>query len=185
MLADPPVEEEPYIYYQPTMGILYLLGALKQAFSQEDVEVRYLQGFGTMSDHLESIEAFRPDLYGLSFKTPMAGLGHRTLCAVKERFPKLPVIAGGSHVSIMADEVMTMTPADACFRGECEETIVQLAETFSRGRPRFDHIRGAVYRTRTSLAHNPPAPFRIDLDAFPWPAWEMVDFERFPGLPYS
>ena len=29
MLADPPVEEEHYIYYQPTMGILYLLGALR------------------------------------------------------------------------------------------------------------------------------------------------------------
>src|SRR5512135_3562548 len=143
MLADPPVEEEPYIYYQPTMGILYLLGALKQAFSQEDVEVRYLQGFGTMSDHLESIEAFRPDIYGLSFKTPMARLGHRTLCAVKERFPRLAVIAGGSHVSIMADDVMNTTPVDACFVGECEETIVQIAETFGDNRVRCEAIPGA------------------------------------------
>lgn len=185
MFADPPVEEEHYIYYQPTMGILYLLGALKRAFAPSDVDVRYLQGFGGMREHLEAIEAYRPDLYGISFKTPMARLGHRTLRTVKERFPELPVIAGGSHVSIMADEVMAMTPTDACFQGECEETIVRVVEDIARGRPYFDDIPGAVLRTGTSLAHNPPAPFRKDLDAFPWPAWEMVDLDRFPGMPYS
>ena len=117
MLADPPVLEEHYIYYQPTMGILYLLGALQRAFSPTEVELRYLQGFGDLRDHLDAIEEFQPDLYGISFKTPMARLGYRTLAAVKERFPSMPVIAGGSHVSIMADDVMARTKADACVRG--------------------------------------------------------------------
>jgi anaerobic magnesium-protoporphyrin IX monomethyl ester cyclase len=184
MLADPPVQEERYIYYQPTMGILYLIGALKRAFPSTEVEVRYLQGFGGMSDHLAAIEAFRPDLYGLSFKTPMARLGHRTLRAVKERFPSLTVIAGGSHVSVMADEVMTMTAADACFRGECEKTIVQIVEAFSSPAPRFDEIPGGVTRDTGSLRTNPPAPFPRDLDSLAWPAWETVDPSRFPGLPY-
>ncbi len=185
MLADPPVEEEHYIYYQPTMGLLYLLGALRKAFSSADVEVRYLQGFGTMRDHLRAIEDYRPDIYGLSYKTPMARLGCRTLRAVKERFPSLPVIAGGSHVSIMADEVMTMTPTDACFQGECEDTVVRIVEAFRNGRPRFEEIPGAVFRTGSSLGHTPPSPFRKDLDSFPWPAWDMIDFDRFPGMPYS
>jgi len=59
MLADPPVQEEHYIYYQPTMGILYLLGALRKSFSPTDVEVRYLQGFGGMREHLEAIAEYR------------------------------------------------------------------------------------------------------------------------------
>src|SRR4030095_14150168 len=185
MLADPPVQEEYYIYYQPTMGILYLLGALRQAFSPGDVEVRYLQGFGSMRDHLRAIEDYRPDIYGLSFKTPMARLGHRTLRAVKERFPSLTVIAGGSHVSIMADEVMTMTPTDACFQGECEESVVRIVEAFGSDRPRIEEIPGAVYRAASELGHTPPSPFRKDLESFPWPAWDMIDFDRFPGMPYS
>ena len=186
MLADPPVEEEHYIYYQPTMGILYLLGALRKAFSSSDVEVRYLQGFGGMRDHLRAIEEFRPDLYGLSFKTPMARLGHRTLQAVKERFPGLTVLAGGSHVSIMADEVMSRTPVDACLQGECEDTIVRLVESATAAGPlRVHDVPGAVYREGDSLRHNAPSPFRTDLDAFPWPAWDLVDFDRFPGMPYS
>ena len=87
-----------------------------------------------MRDHLDAIDAFRPDVYGLSFKTPMARLGYRTLRAVKERFPSMPVIAGGSHVSIMADEVMAMTPVDACFEGECEDTIVRVGGVLLLGR---------------------------------------------------
>jgi len=185
MLADPPVDEERYIYYMPTMGILYLLGALRRAFPASEVEVRYLQGFGDMRDHLDAIDAFRPDVYGLSFKTPMARLGYRTLNAVKQRFPSMPVIAGGSHVSIMADEVMAMTPVDACFEGECEDTIVRAVESFASGAPRLDEIPGAVRRDGPAVRRNPPAPFRRDLDALAWPAWEMVDTDRFPGMPYS
>jgi radical SAM superfamily enzyme YgiQ (UPF0313 family) len=185
MLADPPVEEERYNYYQPTMGILYLLGALKQAFSPKEVDLCYLQGFGSMRDHLQAIESYQPDIYGLSFKTPMARLGYRTLRAVKERFPSLTVIAGGSHASIMADEVMNMTPVDACFMGECEETIVDLVESFTSGSAQFETIPGAIYRTGSALSHNALSPFKKDLDIFPWPAWDMIDFDRFPGMPYS
>ena len=178
------MEEERYIYYQPTMGVLYLLGALKRAFPSKEVEVRYLQGFGSMGDHLKAVESYRPDIYGLSFKTPMARLGHKTLRAVKEKFPWLTVIAGGSHVSIMADEVMSMTPTDACFKGECEETIVKAVESYSDGR-RFENVPGAVYRSGPDLVQNPLIPFKGDIDSFPWPAWDMVDFSLFPGMPYS
>lgn len=185
MLADPPVEEEHYIYYQPTMGLLYLLGALKEAFSPSELDVRYLQGFGSLEDHLGAIEDYRPDVYGLTFKTPMARLGYRTIASVKERFPNLCVISGGSHVSVLAEEVMRMTPVDACFRGECEETIVSVVRSFAGGRVRCEGIPGAVARSGDSLVQNPVAPFRKDLDSIPWPAWSMVDFNRFPGMPYS
>ena len=185
MLADPPVEEEHYIYYQPTMGPLYLLGALKNAFPQTEVDVRYLQGFGTMEDHVRAVEEYRPDIYGLTFKTPMARLGYRTLRTVKERFPDLCVIAGGSHVSVLPEEVMEKTPVDACFRSECEDSILRIVQSFAGNRVGCEEIPGAVYRSEGSLIQNPVAPFRKDLDSLPWPAWDLVDFDRFPGMPYN
>ncbi len=184
MLADPPLQEEHYKYYQPTMGILYLLGSLKRAFSPADVHVRYLQAFGSLRDHLSAIEDYQPDIYGLSFKTPMTRLSYRTLRAVKARFPSLAVIAGGSHVSIMADEVMNMTPVDACFVGECEETILQIVESFGDNRLQCEAIPGAVYRDGSALIRNAPSSFRQQLDSFPWPAWDAVEVNRFPGMPY-
>ena len=161
MLADPPVGEEHYIYYQPTMGILYLLGALKRAFPRTEVEIRYLQGFGDMSDHLAEVEDFAPDLYGLSFKTPMARLGYRTLAAVKQRFPSLPVIAGGSHVSIMADDVMARTPVGRLCAGGMRRQRRPASWRISRtGSSRLEEVAGAVYRTgRLDPQRNPPSPF--------------------------
>src|SRR5688572_2443734 len=145
VLADPPRKEEDFSYNLPTMGILYLLGAIKRSFSPDQVVVSYLGANETLETHLRRVAELKPDLYGLSFKTQMARIAYRTLNAVKERFPELPVIAGGQHVSAMPNEVMERTTLDACFRGECEETIVTLIESFD-GQLNCDHIPGAVYR---------------------------------------
>src|SRR5262245_7047541 len=101
LLADPPRKEEPFSYHLPTMGILYLLGALKQAFRPEEVSLHYLRANETLESHLRAVAELRPHLYGLSFKTQMARVAYKTLNAVKHRFPELTVIAGGQHVSAM------------------------------------------------------------------------------------
>lgn len=185
MLADPPLEQERYTYYHPTMGILYLLGAVKAAFPQSEVECRYLQAHGDLKAHLEAVDAFAPDIYGLSFKSPMARTAYRTLHAVRDRFPDLTLIAGGSHASALPDEVMERTPVDACFVGECESTLVQMLETASAGTPRFAEIPGVLYRDGGGVQRNEPQPHHPDLDAIPWPAWDLVDPAAFTGAFYK
>lgn len=184
ILADPPLKEERYIYYHPTMGILYLIGAIKAAYAADEVEVRYLQGVETLQSHLEEIEKFAPDIYGISFKTPMARLAYKTIDAVKSRFPSLTVIAGGAHVSAMPDETMAQTLVDACFTGECEESIVQAIAGFAHGRVDYGQIQGVVYRRNEEVISNPARPFRENIDDFAWPAWDRVDFRSFNGMPY-
>jgi radical SAM superfamily enzyme YgiQ (UPF0313 family) len=184
MLADPPLKEERYTYYHPTMGILYLAGAIKASFPSTEVQCSYLQGFGTLREHLAAVDRFKPDIYGLSFKSPMARLAYKTIRAVKARFPSLPVIAGGSHVSALPDEVMAATPVDACFQGECEPTIVQLLQTMSGGVPQYEKLPGAVYRDGSAILRNPIGPFRTNLDEIPWPAWDLIDCRRFSGAFY-
>lgn len=184
MLADPPLKLERYNYYQPTMGIMYLLGSLRRAFAPSELDVRYLQGFGSLADHLKAIDEFTPDIYGISFKTPMARLGYRTITAVKERFPDLPVIAGGAHATLLHEEMMRVTPVDACFRGECENTIVDLVRRERSGLPRFEELPGVVFRDRGKIARTPEAPFTKNIDEFAWPAWDMIELDSFPGMPY-
>jgi radical SAM superfamily enzyme YgiQ (UPF0313 family) len=184
MLADPPLLEGRYTYYHPTMGILYLLGALKAHFPANEVQGCYLQGFGSLRSHVRAIERFRPDVYGLSFKSPMARVAYRTLTAVKTRFPSLEVIAGGAHASALPDEIMAHTLVDACFQGECEDTLVQLVAAVKDGRPQYVNLPGAVYRQGGDVARNPPPPLTADLDSIPWPAWEEADARIFSGALY-
>lgn len=185
VLADPPRKEEDFPYHLPTMGIMYLLGAVKKAFSPDEVTISYVRANETLESHLQRVAALKPDLYGLSFKTQMARIAYRTLNAVKQRFPDLTVIAGGNHVSAMPDEVMQRTTVDACFRGECEETIVSLIEGFDGRRLKCSHIPGAVYRDGDKVIKNCVAPLRAKIDEIPWPAWDMIEATEFPGMPYK
>lgn len=184
VLADPPRREEPYPYHLPTMGILYLLGAIRNAFTPDQVSLTYLQANETVDSHVKRVGELKPDIYGLSFKTQMARTAYRTLNAVKSRYPDLTVIAGGQHVSAMPLEAMERTTVDASFRSECEETITSVIDAFD-GRLECSHIPGAVYRKNGEIVSNPVAPLKAKIDEIPWPAWDMVDPHDFPGMPYK
>jgi anaerobic magnesium-protoporphyrin IX monomethyl ester cyclase len=185
VIADPPRREEPYPYHLPTMGVLYLLGAIKRAFPPSEVSVTYLGANETLDTHLKRIADLKPDLYGLSFKSQMARIAYRTLNAVKQRFPQLPVIAGGQHVSALPHEIMERTSVNAAFRGECEETIVTLIESFNGLSTKYSHIAGAVFRESGEVISNPVAPLKARIDDIPWPAWDVITPTDFPGMPYK
>jgi radical SAM superfamily enzyme YgiQ (UPF0313 family) len=166
------------------MGILYLLGAIRSAFTPDQVSLTYLQANETVESHVRRVGELKPDIYGLSFKTQMARVAYRTLNAVKARYPALTVITGGQHVSAMPLEVMERTTVDACFRSECEETIAAVIDAFD-GRLECSHVPGAVYRKNGEVVSNPVAPLKAKIDEIPWPAWDMVDPRDFPGMPYK
>jgi radical SAM superfamily enzyme YgiQ (UPF0313 family) len=154
MLADLPIREEYYPYHHPTLGLLYLAGAAKKAFSSKDVEVVYQNGLCTTKEHLKAIENYKPDLYATSFKTPMARLACKTTNAIRAAFPSLPIITGGVHSTAMPEDVLHNSSADACFRGECEGAFVSLISNWHKGRYRFEDIPGAVFRSDGRIVHN-------------------------------
>jgi anaerobic magnesium-protoporphyrin IX monomethyl ester cyclase len=173
MLADPPGGARDYVYHHPTLGLLYLAGALRAAFVPKDVEVVYQAGFGSTREHLHAVQSYRPDLYAISFKTPMAPVACEALRAVHEAFPTLPIIAGGAHPTAMPEDVLRNSPASACFRGECEHAITRLVTDWGAAGPRFESIPGAVFRQGADIVRNDPAPFVHDLDQYPRPAWDL------------
>jgi len=85
----------------------------------------------------------------------------------------IPIAAHGSDASDRAREY-----AAAGFSfvivGEVESTLLELAQ----GR-RPDAIRGLAFGEGGSVHRNPPREVRADLDALPWPAWDLVDIERY------
>jgi anaerobic magnesium-protoporphyrin IX monomethyl ester cyclase len=65
--------------------------------------------------------------------------------------------------------------------GEAERTLVELSDCLLR-RQQGDaaDIHGLCFRSSTGeLVRTPPRPFIRDLDALPFPAWDLVDVERY------
>ena len=123
VLADPPMVDEYFNCYQPTLGILYLIGALARELPRDVYEVHYLDGTLSLAKQTQAIRELRPDIVGLSFKTPLAPLAYSSMHALKRVAPRATFIAGGPHPSIMFAEVFENSPVDFVFRGECETSF--------------------------------------------------------------
>src|SRR5262245_52623278 len=99
----------------------------------------------------------------------------RLIQLVRRRFPALPIVAGGEHITATAAFTLATTPdVDVCVMGEGEETLVELAAAIKRGAA-VDEIRGLVVRTDDGGSRFTGTRSRIRaLDDIPWPAWDLV-----------
>jgi radical SAM superfamily enzyme YgiQ (UPF0313 family) len=111
----------------------------------------------------------------------------RLIQLVRRRFPGVPIVAGGEHITATGDFTLTSTPeVDVCVIGEGEETIVELAAAVDR-RASFDAIPGLLLRGPDGNRSTGPRTRIRDLDDLPWPAWDLVPLENYlnNGLGYG
>lgn len=108
---------------------------------------------------------------------------------IKNRFPDMPIVLGGEHVTAMPEFCLLTADADYVVMGEGEETVVELVAAIKAGRPVSD-IPGVGYRDQRGVRINPRRARRTDLDDIASPDWDSFDIEtyhehRFVGGMYS
>jgi radical SAM superfamily enzyme YgiQ (UPF0313 family) len=115
---------------------------------------------------------------GISVLTgPMIGGAIEVATAVKQRHPKLPVIFGGWHPSLLPGETLNESYVDAVVRGQGEQTLLELATALVEGRP-LDDIRGLSWKCDGAQRHNPERRVK-SLEMLPTPAFDLVDFDAY------
>jgi anaerobic magnesium-protoporphyrin IX monomethyl ester cyclase len=78
--------------------------------------------------------------------------------------------------------------ADYCLLGEGEETLGELLDQLSGGKDaKPESILGLAYQSPVSnlnsrILHNPRRPDIKDLDALPFPAWDLVDIQKYKKI---
>ena len=121
------------------LGIAYLAAYLEQ----EGHEVNIVDGRGAREDItrtstytrfgildeeiLRQVGDFDPDVLGISnMFTAYSGDPHRVTKVIKERYPKIPIVFGGSHPSEFPELVMKDKNVDMVVKGEGEVTFSEL-----------------------------------------------------------
>lgn len=182
LLADPPQWERDYDAAYPNMGILYLIGAARQRFPSREFTFSYLESQCDLAGHLDAIARAEPDVYGISYASFTSPLAHQTIAAVRDRFPSLPILAGGAHPTAAWEQVMLETSVDVCVIGEGEDVFCDLLAHYSgQGRP-LDQISGIAYRRDGQPFRTAKRPPIAGLDSIPLPAWDLVDFAKYKGM---
>jgi radical SAM superfamily enzyme YgiQ (UPF0313 family) len=165
------------------LGILMVAAVARERHPDVHVLDMKVEGWDAERCALE-LERLRPDVVGLSAMTYEAGCLHALARLVKKRLPGAVVVAGGPHPSVAADDVLADAAVDLVVRGEGEHTFAEVLDGLEAGRGDWSGCAGVSWRRADGeLAHEPDRPPPRDLDALPFPAWDLVDHARYDAVP--
>ena len=78
----------------------------------------------------KEIETFKPDIVCISTVDPNHQFGMDLLRHCKAKFPHIPTISGGPLATLVPDDIVAEDCVDIVGRGETEERLVELCDTF-------------------------------------------------------
>jgi radical SAM superfamily enzyme YgiQ (UPF0313 family) len=91
------------------------------------------------------------------------------------------VIVAGSDATDHAEAYLS-AGADYVLIGEGEQTLGELVDHLLRDGPPLDAILGLAFQRDEQVVINARRPDLKDLDAMPFPAWDLVDIERYRAI---
>ncbi len=176
----------------PPLGLAYLAAVLRES----GTPVQVVDGIGEAVDQFVEEDGYRTqglsldqvvaridpgaDVIGISCMFTqdwpwMASL----LEAIRERFPRALLIAGGEHVTALPEFTLRESPVlDLCVLGEGEETLVDLVEHWREGREPWQ-VPGIAYLRDGAVVRTPSRERIRAVDAIPRPAWDLFPMEVY------
>ncbi|MBI5467942.1 MAG: B12-binding domain-containing radical SAM protein [Deltaproteobacteria bacterium] len=139
--------------------------------------------FEEVADEFQrKVDSFRPDVIAMSLMTQFFELGRDLLNSLTGESSKIPVIAGGPHAHVAAEEMLVSHQCfDIACTGDGEGPFMSLLERLEAGK---DHtkIPGLYVKTAQGIIKNDPPPLS-DLDENPCPDMDVFD-DRYFYQPY-
>lgn len=126
----------------------------------------------------KEVENFNPDLVGISvLSSEYYLIGDICVDIVKEVNPNIIVVMGGVHATTMYWRIMNNRKIDYAIRGEGEYVFRDLIR-YLNVEGQFPS-QGVVYRNENYELKALPIMFIDDLNALPYPDYELVDFRVY------
>ena len=160
------------------LGPAYLATILKR--EGIDVEVYCQDVFHYPDSHLAGLlQSTQFDLIGLGFLSARFKETVEPLCEVINQHKKDAwLVLGGHGPSPIPEYTLRKTRADVITIGEAEETIVDLVNC-KLNKGDLADIKGIAYRDGEEVYINERRRPIMDLDAIPFPAWELFPMEKY------
>lgn len=174
------------------LGLMYIASVLEKGGYQAEILDAFmidssLRKIGDSSEMgmayeriAEEIQRRNPDIVGISNPfTCQAEHAAKVAEIVKGIDPDVPTVVGGPHVSAVPEEFLSEAKkVDIAVMGEGEYAMIDIAKMYE-GEKRAEDIPGIAYRRNDGPARTSPRPFLKNLDELPYPAYHLVDMERY------
>ncbi|MBL8789228.1 MAG: B12-binding domain-containing radical SAM protein [Rhizobiales bacterium] len=195
-LVRPPIltpQSNPIVQYTPPIGIAYLAASVREAGFPvqvidglgEGLEQRHPWPnrnyiYGLDLDEVTSRISQDATLIGISTDFSFEWPVYRALIGkIRARFPEAFLVAGGEHATALPALCLKETTLDAVVSGEGEETLVQIARCLAGGDRQLAGVMGVCVRSGDGIELRERQKRIRNLDAIPWPAWDLVPIEGY------
>ncbi|MFH1416484.1 MAG: radical SAM protein [Elusimicrobiota bacterium] len=174
-----------YAGVAPPLGIMYI-ASYARAKMNDNCQVRIVD---MRIDRLDAgglekiLKDYSPDIVGMSACSEEDKQMHEVSLSVKTFRKEIVVIAGGPHPTLCPEEVLEDENIDIVVRGEGEVTFTELLERLCNDRDISD-VMGITYRKEETVVSAPDRPYIEDLDKLPFPAWDMIEVEKYSEFKY-
>lgn len=172
--------QPPYVasHYDLAMRSPAGLGYIAETLISHGIPYDVLDmGLGYNLKHLKNkINAFKPDLIGISIMTFRHKDTYRLLHELKESYPDIHIVAGGPHISTLRELALKECIAiDYGIVLEGEEVFLDLC----KGEKRLSEIEGLIYREGSRVLYNGDRKFIENLDEVPFPTYEKFELDKY------
>lgn len=163
-------------------GLAYLAACARQAGHRVWIFDQY-KTTETPDALARRVAALQPDVVGFSVLTPAANVATRLSQLIRGHCPKVKLIWGNIHARVFAQEVLEAHITDAVVHQEGEFTLVEYMAALQSG-TEPTAVLGLSYRASDgTVFHNAPRPVVENLDALPYPAYDLLDLNRYVAPP--
>lgn len=165
----------------PPLGVLYLGAALRQAGHEATIldaqlEPRWRRKL------VRHATVERPDFIGFSLLSNDIDDAAEAAAALRAAGYDGPIIGGGPGASWADEATRRYLGFDAFAVGEAERTVVEFAESIAAGSDAAA-VPGLVVRRGDDFVTTPPREPIANLDALPYPAYDLSPLRRYFGRP--
>ncbi|HSV99513.1 MAG TPA: radical SAM protein [Sedimentisphaerales bacterium] len=126
-----------------------------------------------------TVETFEPELIGVSVWTAYAASAFHIAGLCREIRPTCPIVAGGPHATVKAEETLRICPSiDYVIRGDGETALLDLTAQLSGTGRGFDAVENLSFRRGGSVTHNASGLPGRNLDEIPIPDRALLKNRR-------
>jgi radical SAM superfamily enzyme YgiQ (UPF0313 family) len=163
----------------PPHGLMYIASWVRRNRPQHELVLFDMMAERARPDAVDAVlKSFSPDLVAIHAMTFQASCMHALAARVKAWDPQCTVAVGGPHASAAPELVVADDNIDVAGVGEGEVTFLELVDRIEAGED-LAGTAGAVVKRDGKTVLGPEREFISDLDAIPFPAWDMIDPSRY------
>ncbi len=175
LLINPPPEQLRERHDRPDfphLGLGYIAAyLLSQGIHCEVIDAK-MEGIN-LAQLEERLTAARPDLVGVTAMTHGVMGAARTAQLAKRVLPSCITVLGGPHATALPEQTLQeFGSLDIVVAGEGEITLLEIVQRLEGGGD-LDGLAGLCYRRDGQVRVGPTREPLEDLDAIPFPAWEL------------